>query len=368
MTIGFRWYGQNNDPVSLDYIKHIPGVREIVWTLHRKPVGDVWSESEIMQEIHQITNAGFSYGVVESLTVHEDIKLGKPSKDIYLENYRKSIRNLAQCGVKVITYNFMPVFDWTRTDLFRKLEDGSNALFFENKIIDSTPPREIFNVIRKGAGNRTMPGWEPEKLDRIEVLLEEYSRITKEQLWYNLKYFLEQIIPTAREYNVKMAIHPDDPPWEIFGLPRLIINQENIKRFLSLVDNAHNGLALCTGSLGANPNNDLPAMIREFAERIHFVHVRNVRVSANGDFTEVSHREQDGTVPIVDVIQTLKNIGFNGCIRPDHGRHIWGEEKHCRPGYGLYDRALGIMYILGVWDALNKKHEKKTINEDRSKR
>ena len=166
------------------------------------------------------------------------------------------------------------------------------------------------------------------------------------------KYFLEQIIPVAEDYDIKMAIHPDDPPWSIFGLPRIMTNANNFRRLLRLVDSPYNGLTLCSGSLGANPANDIPAMVREFGDRIPFAHIRNVRVYENGDFIETSHRAQDGTVDICEIVKAYHEIGFTGYARPDHGRHIFDEA--CRPGYGLYDRALGIMYLWGIWDSLER--------------
>lgn len=174
-------------------------------------------------------------------------------------------------------------------------------------------------------------------------------------LFENLKYFLEKIIPVAQECDIKMAIHPDDPPWSVFGLPRIMTTKENLKKFLSLVDNPYNGLTLCSGSLGASLENDVAEMVQEFGERIHFAHIRNVRRYDNGDFIETSHRTRDGSVDIFGIVKAYHDIGFKGYARPDHGRHIWDEE--CRPGYGLYDRALGIMYLWGIWDSLERLKE-----------
>ena len=199
-----------------------------------------------------------------------------------------------------------------------------------------------------------MPGWEPERMAKLDSLFAQYNGMTEDSLFENLKHFLKAIIPVCEERDIKMAIHPDDPPWPIFNLPRIIRSRDHIKRFLDLVDSPYNGLTLCTGALGPNKLNDIPAIIREFGDRIHFAHIRNVKVFETGDFIEVSHRAQDGNVDTVEVMKAYHEIGFQGYIRPDHGRHLWGEEKTCRPGYGLYDRALGIMYLLGIWDTLNK--------------
>jgi mannonate dehydratase len=351
MRMVFRWFGESNDRIPLAHIKQIPGVEGIVWALHDLPAGEEWPMERILEVKQQADKYKLHIEVVESVNVREDIKLGLPTRDRYIENYKRTIRNLAKVGVKVICYNFMPVFDWTRTDLFKELEDGSTALFFEKAKVDQLDP---FELVAKIAGNAnfTMPGWEPERLQHLTSLFEAYKHVTEEDLWSNLKYFLEQIIPVAEACDIKMAIHPDDPPWAIFGLPRIITNRDSIQRLLQLVDNPYNGVTLCSGSLGANPHNNIPEMIREFADRIHFAHIRNVRVFANGDFIETSHRTQDGTVDILEIVKAYHEKGFSGYARPDHGRHIFGEQ--CRPGYGLYDRALGVMYLWGIWDSLER--------------
>lgn len=349
MRMVFRWFGEGNDTVSLKQVKQIPGVEGVVWALHDVPAGEEWPLDKILAVKRSIEPYGLHMEVVESVNVHEDIKLGLPSRDRYIENYKKTIENLAQVGVKTICYNFMPVFDWIRTDLFKPLPDGSTAMFYEKAKIAEMDPKELVNRINENP-DFTMPGWEPERLRSLPHLFEAYADVTEEDLWQNLQYFLEQIIPVAERRGIRMAIHPDDPPWSVFGLPRIITNRDNIARLLELADSPANGVTFCTGSLGANPENDLPAMIREFADRIPFAHIRNVRVYDNGDFIETSHRTEDGTVDVTAVVQAYHDSGFNGYVRPDHGRHIWDEA--CRPGYGLYDRALGIMYLWGIWDSL----------------
>lgn len=354
MRMVFRWFGEGNDSVSLDKIKQIPGVEGIVWSLHDVPAGEEWPMDKILEVKRQADQHEFHIEVVESVNVHEDIKLGLPTRDKYIENYIKTIEKLAQVGVKVICYNFMPVFDWTRTDLFKPLEDGSTALFFEKSKINDIDPVELVKKIAQNS-TLTMPGWEPERLKSLTKLFEQYRQVTEEDLWNNLQYFLEKVIPAAAKYDIKMAIHPDDPPFSVFGLPRIITNQANLRRFLKLVDHPYNGLTLCSGSLGANLDNNVADMVREFSERIHFAHIRNVRTFENGDFIETSHRSCDGTVNVYEVVKAYHDTGFTGYARPDHGRHIWGEE--CRPGYGLYDRALGIMYLWGIWDTLERQNK-----------
>jgi len=352
MKMVFRWYGEGNDTVSLRQIKQIPGVEGIVWALHDVPAGEEWPMDKILEYKQKADDYGFHLDVVESVNIHEDIKLGLPTRDRYIENYKKTIEKLAQVGAKVICYNFMPVFDWIRTDLFKELEDGSTALFYEKAIVDRMDdPMDLVRKINENP-DFTMPGWEPERLQHLTSLFEAYKQVTEEDLWNHLQYFLEQIVPVAEANGIKMAIHPDDPPWPVFGLPRIMTSRDNIRRLLSLVDSPSNGVTLCSGSLGANPENDIPAMVREFADRIPFAHIRNVRVYENGDFIETSHRASDGTVDICDIVKAYHENGFTGYARPDHGRHIWDEK--CRAGYGLYDRALGIMYLWGIWDSLER--------------
>ena len=351
MQMTFRWYGEGNDTVTLSQIRQIPGVDGIVWALHNKQPGEIWEPDEIEKVVNQIKSYGFNADVVESVNVHDDIKIGLPTRDRYIENYKQTLKNLKQFGVKVVCYNFMPVFDWTRTDLFHPVGDGSTALYYEkDKIIND--PKEMAKYILEKCEGFTMPGWEPERMAHLSELFEAYKDVTKEKLWDNLKYFLEAIMPVCHECGIKMAIHQDDPPWDIFGLPRLLVDEPAIDRFLNMVDDEYNCLTLCSGSLGSNPENNVADIIRKHCDRIAFAHIRNVKHFPNGDFSEASHRDRDGDIGILDIVKAYHDCGFNGYVRPDHGRHIWGEK--CRPGYGLYDRALGIMYLLGCFDTLEK--------------
>jgi mannonate dehydratase len=348
MNITFRWYGRDNDTVSLDHVRQIPGVKGIVWALHQKPVGEVWEKEEIKAEMDYILSFGFHGDVVESVNIHEAIKLGNEDRDRYIENYKQTIRNLGEYGVKVICYNFMPIFDWTRTDMFKELPDGSTALFFEKEKVENLDPQELIDTVAS-ASDLTLPGWEPEKMSQIKQLFAGYESVTEEDLWENLGYFLNEILPVAEEAGIKMAIHPDDPPWTIFGLPRIMTGRESLEKLLSISDSPSNGITFCTGSLGASPNNDMVALAAEFAHKAPFAHIRNVKIFENGDFIETSHLTSDGSININGVVKELSDIQYEGYVRPDHGRHLWGEV--CRPGYGLYDRALGIMYLHGLWDA-----------------
>lgn len=355
MNMTFRWYGRGNDTISLEQVKQIPGVKGIVWALHEKPVGDVWTKEEIKSEVEYIESHGFHAEVVESVNIHESIKLGNEQRTLYIENYKQTIRNLSEFNVKVICYNFMPVFDWIRTDLYHPHPDGSTALFYEKEKLESIGPKELVDLF-SSASTMTLPGWEPEKLGRIQELFEAYKGIDEDQLWENLEYFLKGILPVCEECGIKMAIHPDDPPWSLFGLPRIMTGEESLKRLLSISDSPANGITFCTGSLGSNPNNDMVDLASKYSANSPFAHIRNVKIFPNGDFIETSHLTSDGSIDITGVMKELAEINYEGYVRPDHGRHIWDEE--CRPGYGLYDRALGIMYLLGLWDAF-KSEEKR---------
>jgi mannonate dehydratase len=348
MNMTFRWYGRGNDTVTLDHIRQIPGTEGIVWALHGKQAGELWTKDEIREEIAYIKSFGFHTDVVESVNVHEDIKLGLPTRDGYIETYKETIRNLAEAGVKVICYNFMPIFDWTRTDLFHPLPDGSTALYFDKDKVLNLDPQELVNTVSE-ASDLSLPGWEPERLARLSELFEAYKEVDEAKLWENLEYFLKEILPVAEASGIQMAIHPDDPPYSIFGLPRIITGPESYERLIQISDSKANGFTLCTGSMGASPSNDMVEIVKKYAERAPFIHIRNVSIEENGSFAETSHYTSDGSINIKEVVKVLAEQGYKGYVRPDHGRHLWGEE--CRPGYGLYDRALGIMYLHGLWDA-----------------
>ena len=353
MKMVFRWYGSKFDPIPLRYIKQIPGVSGVVGTLMDMPAGEVWPLEAIMAQKAEANAAGLELEVIESVNVHEDIKLGLPSRDVYIENYKQTLRNLEKAGVKVVCYNFMPVFDWTRSNLAKALPDGSNVLSYDQTIIDKiTDPQMMADEIQKGSGGFDMPGWEPERMASLKNLFEQYKSVSHDDLFNNLKYFLEQIIPVCEECDIKMAIHSDDPPWDIFGLPRIATNKENLERILGLVDSKYNGLTLCSGSLGSNPDNNIPELVRQFGKRIHFAHVRNVKIHERGKFDESSHLSSDGSLDLFEIMKAYYDVGFDGYIRPDHGRMIWDEKG--RAGYGLFDRALGITYLNGLWEAINK--------------
>ena len=343
MQMTFRWYGKD-DPVTLEKIRQIPYVTGIVSAIYDVKEGEVWSLEKILELKKEIEDANLKLSVIESVPVHEDIKMGCGDRDRYIENYCTTLRNLAKAGIDCVCYNFMPVFDWTRSDLSYPLPDGSNALIYDNETVLKMNPL---------SGDLSLPGWDSSYTkEDMRNLLEKYSKITEEDLWNNLKYFLDRVIKVAEEVKVKMAIHPDDPPWSIFALPRIITNKKNIERFLKLYDSKYNGLTLCSGSLGANPDNDIPDMVRSFCDRIHFAHIRNIKITGDRCFEEAAHKTEAGSLDIFEIVKAYHDCGFDGYIRPDHGRMIWGETG--RPGYGLYDRALGAVYINGIWEALDR--------------
>lgn len=355
MQMTFRWFGSEKDTVTLEQIKQIPNVVGVVPALHNLPAGEAWELDDIMKMKSEIEKAGLTMECIESVNVHEDIKIGLPTRDKYIENYKASIRNLAKAGVKVICYNFMPVFDWTRTDLAMDMGDGATCLSYDGVQIEGKSPEQMFKDIDDNSNGYAMPGWETERMPEIKELFEKYKGVTSDDLWNNLKYFLDAIMPVCEECDVKMAIHPDDPPWDIFGLPRIIKDRESLKKLLEIVPSKYNGLTFCTGSLGASSKNDLPAMIREFGDRIYFAHLRNVKVVDN-HFNETAHESNTGSLDMYEIVKALQDVGFDGYIRPDHGRMIWGEVA--RPGYGLYDRALGVAYLNGLWEAVKKSKER----------
>lgn len=354
MKMTFRWFGEGYDSISLEKIRQIPGKPGIVSAIYDVPVGEVWPVEKIKKLKDTVENAGLELEVIESVNVHEDIKLGLPSRDRYIENYMQTLRNLAKFGIKVVCYNFMPVFDWTRSDLAKVLPDGSTALSYEEKKVQKVDPDKIVEEVEANSNGFELPGWEPERLKTLKVLFEQYKNVDEEKLLENLGYFLRAIIPVAEEVDIKMAIHPDDPPWSIFGLPRIVKSKETLEKIMNLVDSPYNGITLCSGSLGANPDNDIPALIRYFGAkgRIHFGHVRNIKIHSPRNFDETSHLSSDGSLDMFEIMKAYHDINFLGYIRPDHGRMIWGEVG--RPGYGLYDRALGIAYLNGLWEAIDK--------------
>ena len=355
MKMTLRWYGKEADPIPLRYIRQIPGVSGIMGLLDKSP-GEDWPEAEFVALKEEVNAAGLALEVIESVNVHEDIKLGLPSRDGYIANYISTLRMLARNGVKVIIYNFMPVLDWLRTDLNRpNPDDGSFSMYYDEAELEGLTPVDLARRNRDGSGGFSLSGWEPERMAQLEKTLKQYEGMTAEELRLNYKYFLDAVIPVCEECGIRMACHPDDPAWPIFGLLRIAHSAEDFEKIIALHDSPANALCLCTGSLGSEPGNDLPSIIRRFGSmnRIAAVHARNVKFLGRRCFRESAHLSADGSFDMYEIMCAVHDTCSDVWIRPDHGRMIWDEIG--RPGYGLFDRALGAEYLLGLWEALEKR-------------
>lgn len=338
MKFTMRWFGEG-DTVKLEQIAQIPPVRGIVGTLEDMPAGAVWTVERLAALKAQVEAGGFSLDVIESIPVAEAIKRGLPERDALIDAYCESIRSMGEVGIPVLCYNFMPVLDWMRTQMVYPLPDASVVTSYVHT--DALAYDLAKGLEARVAWARGFSG------EELRAELDAYAAIDEDALFENMVYFLRRVVPAAEQAGVYLALHPDDPPWTIFGLPRIVRDVASIQRIFDAVPSAHNGLTFCTGSLGTLAENDLPAMIRRFAGRIHFVHLRNVQRTDTQSFYEVAHPSECGSVDMLAVMRALVEIGFEGPIRPDHGRRIW-DEQVTRTGYGLYDRALGVMYLYGL--------------------
>ena len=348
MKFTLRWFG-DADPVNLANIRQTPGLDGVVSSLYNAQAGEAWSLAAIREHQQQLADAGLRWLVVESVPVSDDIKLGgsaneRARAEAHIDAWCITLANLAEAGIHSVCYNFMPVFDWIRTDFAMPLGDGSNAMAYREA--DLTRFDFSQGMTRLAAWAKGYSG--PE----LEAAFARARAVSEDELFDRLVAFLDVVAPAAQRLGVKLAIHPDDPPWPIYGLPRTVHRADQLARILEAVDVPANGLTFCTGALGARIDNDLLAMAERFAERIHFVHARNIRRFEGRDFAEVAHHPSAGDLDLAGVLGAILNAraAIDGAeelpIRPDHGRMIWGEEAI--PGYGLYDRAIGLGYLQGV--------------------
>ena len=343
MKMTFRWYGPN-DSIPLSYIRQIPGMTGVVTAVYDVAPGHEWSNESIAAMRKMCADNGLEMEVIESVPVHEDIKLGRGKRDEYIEAYKTNIRRLAANGVKCICYNFMPVFDWVRTVLGHVNADGSVSLAYREE-----------DILKLDPANLSLPGWdESYTKDELRSLLDAYSTVTHEQLFENYVYFLNKLVPVLEKCDVNMAVHPDDPPWDLFGLPRIVSTEADLDRLFAAVPSKRNGLTFCTGSLGAG-RPDLVRLAAKYAKegRIYFAHLRNIKYSGERDFAETGHLSAGGSLDMYGIVKALADNGFDGYVRPDHGRNVWGESG--KPGYGLYDRAMGAAYLNGLFEAAEKQ-------------
>lgn len=383
MTQCMRWYGPS-DTVKLSDIRQA-GCSEVVTALHQIPIGDVWPVAEIMARKELIEKAGMKWTVIESLPVHEDIKKRSGNYQLYIDNYKESLRNVASCGLKVVTYNFMPILDWLRTDPFHVLPTGARTLKFERLAYVAF---ELFLLKRPGVEKdftseesaeaekyfRSLSEAEKDQLFKNMLLglpgsdipftpkevlkaLREYGDINAKQLKENLFRFLKEVVPVAEEVGVRMAIHPDDPPYPVLGLPRIVSTHQDIKDIINAVNLSANGICFCTGSFGAREDNDLLGMMREFGDRIHFLHLRNTKRFPNGDFVEADHLNGDtDMVAIVkEALSIMDRRGESIPMRPDHGHQMLDDlDKRAYPGYTAIGRLKGLAELRGVESALGQ--------------
>jgi mannonate dehydratase len=342
MQMTMRWFGED-DPVELWQLRQVPCLAGVVSALHHLAPDVAWPAEQVLALRARVEAAGLRLSVIESIPVHEDIKLGNTQRDERIQTWTESLRAVAAAGVRVVCYNFMPVFDWTRTELALPLADGSTALAYRQAAVNELGD-EAFSL----------PGWaQAYAPGALAELRGAYAEIDAAQLREHLAYFLRAVVPEAARLGVRLALHPDDPPWPVLGLPRVVSTADDLRFVLQAAPDEHNGLTFCTGSLGARADNDLLAMAAEFASRIHFVHARNVFRHAERDFDEVAHVSAHGSIHLAAAVSLLAERCPGVPIRPDHGRMIWGETR--RPGYGLYDRALGAMYLQGLIDGVGER-------------
>lgn len=382
----WRWFGKK-DKITLGMLRQI-GVEGIVTALHEVPNGEIWTFEAIEDLKSYIESFGLRWSVVESLPVCEAIKYAGPERDQLIENYKVSLANLGKAGVRTVCYNFMPVIDWIRTDLYHPWPDGTSSLYFDmarfayfdlkilarkgaeadyskevlervealDKVITDAEKDDLIDSIivkTQGFVNGNIKEGDLNPVEIFRGLLRQYDGITRDQLRENMRYFLAAIMPVCEEYGVNMCVHPDDPPFQVLGLPRIVTCEEDIEWFLGAVDNPHNGLTFCAGSLSAGAHNDVVAMARKFADRTHFVHLRSCNVLEGGNFIEASHLE--GRADLVELVRIFQKQKADLPMRVDHGRTMLGDEElGYNPGYSFHGRMLALGQVDGIMTAVNR--------------
>lgn len=387
----WRWFGKN-DSITLDMLRQI-GVEGIVTALYEVPPGEIWTYEAIIELKNHIERNGLRWSVVESLPVPEEIKFGDITRDQLIDNYNISIANLGKAGIKTICYNFMPAIDWVRTDLEWKLPDGTYTLYFDkiryayfdcvvlnrdgaekdytseeiekvnqfHKVITKEETDSLIDTIiirTQSFIHRRISDINTNPVEEFKKLLAKYNGIDKNELRKNMSYFLNKVIPTAENYGVKLAVHPDDPPFPVFGLPRIVSNEDDIEVILNMIDSKSNGLTLCTGSLSAGEHNNLPDLARKFAKHVFFAHLRSTEILPNGNFMEASHLEGRGN--IIEVIRILEKQNRVIPMRVDHGKLMLDDiNKNHNPGYSFYGRMLALGQVEGMMAVVRNEIENK---------
>ena len=389
----WRWYGPN-DPVSLADVRQA-GATGVVTALHHIPNGEVWSVEEILKRKAIVEDAGLVWSVVESVPIHEDIKTHTGNYEQWIANYQQTLRNLAQCGIRTVCYNFMPVIDWVRTDLEHPMPDGTTALYFDysrfayfdmrilcrdsadkdypgnilskveelDRTMTPSDRRQLIDTIivkTQGFVNGNISEGDNAPVQHFRNLMSHYDGMDKQDLLGNLTYFLKAVMPVCHETGVRLCIHPDDPPMPVFGMPRIAGNAEDIRNILSAVDDFHNGLTFCAGSLSAGAHNDVVAMARAFAPRTHFVHLRSCNLLPDGNFIEAPHTS--GRVDLVELIRIFGRQGRDIPMRVDHGRDMLGDSaRGYNPGYSFHGRMLALGQVEGMMAAVKNEFENRSI-------
>ncbi|MCX7024012.1 MAG: mannonate dehydratase [Spirochaetes bacterium] len=355
MNLVFRWFG-DSDPATLGKIRQIPAMKGIVSALYDFEPGVPWPVAAVAALRERIEAEGLEFRVVESVPVHEDVKLGSSGRDARIEAFIASLRAIGSAlgspaggpddgRPPVVTYNFMPAFDWLRTELRSPNPDGSTSLYYDHDRVESVDP--LVETL-------DLPGWLGRRgMDGQARLVARYRELGEAELWRNYEYFLRAVVPAAVRAGVVLAVHPDDPPWPVFGIPRIVTGAQALRRIAGIDPEPANGFCFCAGTFGSSEDNDVVGMAGEFAQRIAFAHLRNVRRTGDRSFAETAHWTGAGSLDMAAIVTALVEGGFDGPVRPDHGRMIWGEEG--MPGYGLFDRALGSQYLLGLFEQAERK-------------